>query len=183
MNSEVLFCCLSHRCAFMCAVSNEKQFICILNHLGIGSCYFILFIFLKIKQQRLKPCVCRIQRTPPPFPLYIIPLIPSEQKAVPLAMHTSVGGGRWGSVQATSSNSKTSWWTFILGPHCFFSLNEEQGPKTCQFSVCCVDPPSLRLLHWPPLLQLCEFIFSHIPQQHSWVLSFLDSSGELGLSF
>lgn len=108
MNSEVLFCCLSHHCTFMCAVSNEKQFICILNHPGIGSCYFILFIFLKIKQHRLKLCVCRIQRTPPPFPPYIIPLIPSEQKAVLVAMHTSVGGGRWGNVQATSRSSKTS---------------------------------------------------------------------------
>lgn len=92
----------------MCAVSNEKQFLCILNHPGIGSCYFILFIFLKIKQHRLKLCVCTIQCTPAPFPLYIIPLIPSEQKAVPVAMHMSVGGGRWGSVQATSSNFKTS---------------------------------------------------------------------------
>lgn len=50
MNSEVLFCCLSHQHAFMCALSNEDQFICILNHSGIGSCYFILFLFLRVKQ-------------------------------------------------------------------------------------------------------------------------------------
>lgn len=163
MNSEVLFCCLSHHCTFMCAVSNEKQFICILNHPGIGSRYFILFIFLKIKQHRLKLCVCRIQRTPPPFPPYIIPLIPSEQKAVLVAMHTSVGGGRWGNVQATSSSSKTSRWTFILGPRCFFSLDEEQGPTQYQCRDCCVDPPRLCLLCWPVLLWLCELLFPHIP--------------------
>lgn len=50
MNSEVLICCLSHQCASMCALSNENQFICILNHPGIGSCYFILFIFLRVKE-------------------------------------------------------------------------------------------------------------------------------------
>jgi len=44
MYSEVLFRHLSHQCTFMSVVSNEKQFICILNQPGIGSFCFILFL-------------------------------------------------------------------------------------------------------------------------------------------
>lgn len=94
MNGEVLFYCLSKQPAFMCAVSNERQFICILNHPGIGCLLFYFYLFFsEIKQHRLKLCVCGIQCALPPFPPHIIPLVPSEQKTVPIAMHAFVRAG------------------------------------------------------------------------------------------
>lgn len=86
------------------------------------------YIFLKIKQHRLKLCTHRFQCILPPFPQYIIPLIPSEQKATLVATHTSVGRWEMGSMQATSSNSKTSWWIFTLEPCCFFPWMRSKGP-------------------------------------------------------
>lgn len=47
----MLLCCLSHQCVFICAVSNENQFMCILKHSGIGSWYFILFYLYFSKDQ------------------------------------------------------------------------------------------------------------------------------------
>lgn len=47
----MLLCCLSRQCIFMCASSNESQFMCILKHSGIGSCYFILFYLYFSKDQ------------------------------------------------------------------------------------------------------------------------------------
>lgn len=77
-------------------------------------------IFLKIKQHRLKLCICRIQCTLPPFPQYAIPLIPSEQKAVLVAMHMSVGGGRQVACKLPAATLKRLDGLLLLGLAGFF---------------------------------------------------------------
>lgn len=64
----------------MCAVSNEKQFICILNHPGTGSRYFILYIFPKDQAAQAEALCLQNWAYPPPFPPYVTA---GEQERVP----------------------------------------------------------------------------------------------------
>lgn len=147
----MLLCCLSHQCVFMCAVSNENQFMCILKHSGIGSCYFVLFYlnFSKDEAAQAEALYSQNSVYPASF-LAVDNPINSKWTESHACSHAHICWRReMGSVQATSSNFKTSWWIFTLELRCFFSLDEEWGPTQCQCRVCCMDTPRLHLFHWP----------------------------------
>lgn len=88
--------------------------------LVLATLFCFTYIFLKIKQHRLKLCICRIQCTLPPLLLYIIPLIPSEHKATPVAMHMSAGGGRWAVCKLPAATLKPLDGFLLLGLAGFF---------------------------------------------------------------
>lgn len=141
--------------------------------LVLATLFCFTCIFLKIKQHRLKLRIGRIQCTPPPLPLYIIPWIPSEQKAMPVAIHTSAGGRRWASYQQQLYNLLIDFYSWAL---LHFSLDEEQGPAQCKCRVCCM-PSSFPLVCTTLALSSCFSSHSSVILESCSLLSTLGRFG------